>query len=188
MPCVSLCSVCRAVYATRKCSGAWIGVFWTLNFHLGNGRLVLWLVMLCVLPMDRSWSHWRHWEFCLSQDCTTWPHISKSLRRQGLPKSGLQPNKKFMTLLLAGNASVSSVAFENEVGGVLSQGTSVTSLVPYCYGKFLFTVVSQAHRCTHSLYGFLVCFPRQWVALPFPLMPLLIWLLMSRSAVPHTYL
>lgn len=61
-----------------------------------------------------------------------------------------------MTLLLAGNASVSSVAFENEVGGVLSQGTSVTSLVPYCYGKFLFAVVSQAHRCTHSLYGFLV--------------------------------
>lgn len=56
-----------------------------------------------------------------------------------------------MTLLLAGNTFISSVAFEYEVVGVLSQGTLVTSLVPYCYGKFLCVVVSQAHRCTHSL-------------------------------------
>lgn len=66
------------------------------------------------------------------------------MRRQGLPKSGLQSKKEFMALLLAGNTFVCSLAFECEVGDVvLSQRTLVTSLVPYCYGKFLCAVASQ---------------------------------------------
>lgn len=65
-----------------------------------------------------------------------------------------------MALLLASNTSVCSVAFQCEVSDVvLSQGTLVTSLVPYCYGKFLCAVVSQACRCTHFLYSFLIFFP-----------------------------
>lgn len=79
------------------------------------------------------------------------------MRRQALPKSGLRSNNKFMALLLAGNAFISSVAFEREVGDVLRQGTSVTSLVPYRYGKFLRCSFpgSQVHTFALWLSGFL---------------------------------
>lgn len=53
-----------------------------------------------------------------------------------------------------------SVAFECEVSDVmLSQGTLVTSLVPYCYGTILCAIISQAHRYTCFLYSFLIFFP-----------------------------
>lgn len=64
-----------------------------------------------------------------SQDCKTRPYIRRSLRRQGLPKSGLQSNKEFMASLLDDNTFIGSVAFECGVGDVvLSRGALVTSL------------------------------------------------------------
>lgn len=81
------------------------------------------------------------------------------MRRQGLPTSGLQSNKGFAALLLAGNTPACCVAPECEPGdAVLSQGTSETSAVPYSYGQLLCAVAFQAPRCTDLLYSFLIFF------------------------------